>query len=396
MLEFLKPERHNWRHYFGGLALLVLILQFLTGIFLTFFYEPALKEAYKSVQHLTNEVMGGSLLRNLHRWVAFSLFLAVIVHTVRSTLRKDFMKPTKRVLWLTGVLLIPPIFLLIVSGLILPWEWKGYWFMEMIPNYFGTLPVVGPALKRFFIETFTLPRYLVIHILVLPIICLILIDYHLLVKLRKRGIFRYIARHTLLTLPFIIGLFVLAVYVTIPSQDPDITPLPFEGEYIPAPEWWGLTILLPFFYFKGAMVPALSIYLPFILLFGIAFLPYFLKRKEVGEEAEEEAHHVRHRAKGLRLIWHKLWRGGTVTKIARAFVVTAICTLFFSLIYLGSYSSPELGCSSCHNLYRGSRIGVPPDTFKNRTTLPNLDDNEWMMGHWFYPMEVLETPIYLP
>ncbi|MEE9614637.1 MAG: cytochrome b N-terminal domain-containing protein, partial [Thermodesulfobacteriota bacterium] len=274
MLDFIKPERQNWRHYFGGFGLLVLAVQFLTGLVLVFFYEPDLKTAYKSVQYLTNVVTGGSLARNLHRWVAFSVFLAIIVHTIRTTVRLEFLRPQKRLEWLTGVLLVPVLFLLLTTGLILPWEWKGYWLMEMVPNYFAALPVVGPALKGFFLESFTLPRYLAIHILILPVIGLVLIDYHFLVKLRKRGIFRYMLRHMAVTLPFLIAVVVLATSVTIPSNDPEMIPFPLEGEYIPEPEWYVLTLLLPFYYFKGAAVPFLSIVLPLTLLLLFAFLPY--------------------------------------------------------------------------------------------------------------------------
>lgn len=384
VLKLIKLESAHWRHYFGGLAFLIIILQLTTGIFLIFFYDPTLKGAYKSVQYLTNQVTGGSLIRNLHRWIAFSLFLVVLIHTIRSTWRKDFMNPQKRVLWLTGVLLLLPIFLLILTGLILPWEWKGYWFMEMIPNWSGLVPFVGQRLKSFFIDTFTLPRYLVIHILILPIISLILIDYHLLTKLRRKGVFRYILRHTLITLPFIILIFILAVYVTIPSEDPKVIPTPLEGRYIPTPEWYPLIILLPFLHLKGSWIPILSIYLPILLFIAFAFLPYYLKGEEVvGEKTEPHP-----RAKGLRLMWHRLMRTGSTRKVTRGVVVTLIFALFASLIYLGAYNSPTLGCNSCHNLSKGFRMGVPPETFKDRNTLPNLDDNQWMMGHWFYPTEV--------
>ena len=77
-LSFFFSEKVHFRHYFGGLSLLLVILQLLTGIFLIFFYDPALDNAYKSVQYLTNDVTGGGLLRNIHRWAAFLLFLAVL------------------------------------------------------------------------------------------------------------------------------------------------------------------------------------------------------------------------------------------------------------------------------------------------------------------------------
>ncbi len=370
MSHSIRPDRTTWRHYFGGFTMLALLIQLLTGIFLALYYEPSLKGAYKSVQYLTNQVTGGSLLRNLHRWIAFVIFLTVFIHTVRTTLRKDFLNPSKRVIWLTGVLVVVPVFMSLVTGLILPWEWKGYWFMEMVPNYFGVLPVVGPALKEFFLESFTLPRYEVLHILILPLIIFILLDYHFITGLRKRGIFRYMARHLIAGMPLWIGLVLLSLYVTIPSQDPDIIPMPLDGEYIPAPEWWPLLILLPFLYFEGLMVPLLSFVVPVAVWIVFALLPYLLARKTPEREEPLEVD------------------GGGRTKMIGAVVVTLVFIVFFALVYLGTYNSPTLGCSSCHNLNNGFRMGVPPEDFKNRKKLPYLDDNEWMMGHWFYPQEI--------
>ncbi|MEK6546669.1 MAG: cytochrome b N-terminal domain-containing protein [Nitrospinota bacterium] len=229
-------EKIHWRHFFGGLSFILIILQLIIGIFLIFFYEPSLSDAYKSVQHLTNNVTGGSLLRNLHRWIAFSLFLSIIIHTIRCILRLDFFSQAKRILWLTGVISLLPLFLLIITGVILPWEWKGYWFMEIIPNYSEFVPFIGSELKTFFINTFTLPRYEVIHILLLPMTLLILVDYHFLNRLRKRGVFQYIFRHTIISLPILVVLLVLSKYITIPTEDPQVVPLPLEGGYIPAAE----------------------------------------------------------------------------------------------------------------------------------------------------------------
>lgn len=421
MLDCLKPDRPNWRHYFGSFAFLILILQLITGIFLTLFYEPTLKDAYKSVQYLTYQIPGGSLLRNLHRWIALGLFAAIMVHTIRSTLRKDFMNPNKRVDWMTGVFLMWPLFLLLYTGLILPWEWKGYWFMEMIASYAATVPFMGPDFKAFFLMEFTLPRYLVVHILLLPVIVLVLADYHMLTKLRKRGIFRHMLRHFWITLPFLAALALLAIYATIPSNDPIEFGMPLEGEHIPAPESIALLILLPFKYFKGPLAPLLSIYIPAALLFAVAFMPYYLKSKkfvksspgdEYGEEEEAAARAYPEgvgveKGEGALMAGTespdlefesviqeekdapvKRPRSGLVAGLLWGLLVFFIFSVFSGLMYYGTYESPTLGCNSCHNLSRGFRMGEPPATFKDRKTLPNLDDDKWMMGHWFYPTEI--------
>ncbi len=376
-MNILKIPKIHWRHFFGGFSFLILILQFATGIFLIFFFDPTLNNAYKSVQDLTNKVMGGSLFRNLHRWIAFFIFITLLLHTIRSTLRKDFMNANKKVVWLTGVLLLLPIFLLILTGIILPWEWKGYWFMEMVPNYSEAIPYVGPFLKTFLIDAFTLPRTFVIHILVLPVISLVLIDYHFLMTLRNRGVFKYIFRHILISIPFLILLFVLATYIAIPSQDPEIVPLPLDGRYIPAPEWYFLTILLPFLYYKGTLIPVLSIYIPLIIFTAFTLLPFYLKEKQRGETTE-----------GTTTGQDKIIKRRGIRKLVTGTAVFLIFAIFVALLYRGSYHSPTLGCNACHNLSSGLRMGVPPEAFKDQHVLPNLNNNQWMMGHWYYPNEI--------
>ena len=376
-MDIFKIPKVHWRHFFGGFSFLILILQFATGIFLIFYFDPTLNNAYKSVQDLTNKVMGGSLFRNLHRWIAFFIFMTLLLHTIRSTLRKDFMNSNKKVAWLTGVLLLLPIFLLMLTGIILPWEWKGYWFMEMVPNYSESIPYAGPYLKIFLIDAFTLPRTFVIHILVLPVISLVLIDYHFLTTLRNRGIFKYIFKHIMISIPFLIILFMLATYMTIPSQDPEIVPLPLDGKYIPAPEWYFLTILLPFLHYKGTLIPVLSIYTPLLIFTAFTLLPFYLKGKQ-REETEESAVPAQ----------NTIVTGRGIRKFVAGVAVVLIFTIFVSLLYRGSYHSPTLGCNACHNLSSGRRMGVPPEAFKDRNVLPNLNNSQWMMGHWYYPNEV--------
>lgn len=391
MLDAVKPEKINWRHYFGGFGFITIVLQLLTGLYLMFFYDPSLGNAYKSIQYISNQLFMGSLTRNLHRWIATVLFIAIIVHTVRCFLRSDFNNPRKRVLWLTGVLLLLPIFLFIATGLIVPWEWKGYWFMEMVPNYFEPIPVIGPTLKTFFLESFTIPRYYVFHVVLLPLISIVLIDYHILAKLRRRGIFRYLLKHSIATLPLIIFLFWLAYQVIIPTNDPVEIPMPLEGQWVPAPEWYFLTVLLPFMYIKsGIWIPILSLALPLILFIGVAFMPYYLKSKDRGEEETEDEtqSHKRHHSNAPIRLWHNLNNTPLRRKVINGVIVTVISLIFIGLLTWGNYNSPTLGCNSCHNVDRGTRMGVVPDFYKDRSKLPHLNENDWMMKHWYYPTEV--------
>ena len=125
----MKIERYHWHHYFGGVAVVLLLAQLLSGIFLSLFYHPHLDSAYASVQHLYKEFSAAAWVRDSHRWIALFLFCTILVHTVRSLLRGDFLSYKKRTAWLVGCLLLPALLVLLITGFILPWEWKGYWFM---------------------------------------------------------------------------------------------------------------------------------------------------------------------------------------------------------------------------------------------------------------------------
>ena len=381
----MKIERYHWRHYFGGLAFLFFIFQVLTGVFLTLFYHPHLHEAYASIQGLYREFPFGAWIRDAHRWFAFFIFAAIVIHIVRSLLRREFVNYERRTIWLTGTLLLLPILALLVTGLILPWEWKGYWLMEMVPNYLGSIPLVGPPMKAFMIEFFTMSRNLIAHVVILPVIALILIDFHVFAKLRRRsgGIPRYLLKHALLIVPFFVAVGLLALYIPMPSEDPEIIPMPLEGTDIPAPEWFYLILLRPFMHFKGQMAPFLGIYLPFALFLAVMALPYFFKGREKSRERHEADGEPVFRESGHFLGITRM--NGLMKKMVSFLIVFLTAGGLFGLLFLGAHESPTLGCNSCHNVYLGQRMGVPPEAFKNRNIVPLLDDSQWMVEHWFYP-----------
>ena len=384
----MKPyriETYHWRHFFGGVALILTVLQFFSGLVLALFYSPHLKEAYASVQHLYMDFIALAWLRDIHRWIALFLLVSIILHLIRSLLRKDFLKTKRKMRWLTGALLLPIVLAFLATGLILPWEWKGYWFMEMIPNYMESIPYIGAAVKEGLIGAFTLNRAFVAHILILPVISLVLMDLHTLVVLRKKkgGIPRYLLKHGLFTVPFFLAIVALAVTIPMPTQDPEIIPMPLEGTYIPTPEWFILVFFVPFMHYEGFMASFLSLYLPFIVFLLIALLPYYLRRKKdkhprVEAQADPGAEIQTNDTGGKR----------KVLTFTSGVVVLLVSAALFGSLYRATYESPALGCNSCHNVYLGARMGVPPDAFKDRNIVPNLDNDKWMVEHWFYPQVV--------
>lgn len=377
-------EPYHWRHFFGGTALVFLVLQLLSGIFLVFFYSPHLDEAYASVQYLYKDMPAGAWFRDTHRWLALFLFVATIVHLTRSLLRKEFLLAKRRTVWLTGSLFLLPLLAFMVTGFILPWEWKGYWFMEMVPNYLSYIPFIGDSIKESLISIFTLNRAFVVHILILPVISLVLIDIHALSRLRKRrgGIRGYLLRHSLLSLPFFIMVLLLAINLPMPTEDPEIIPMPLEGAYIPTVEWFVLFLMAPFMYFKGFLAPFLGLYLPLILFILLAALPYYLKNK-TGKESTV----LRISIRLFEVIRQFLatYKISLATKTASFVGVLVVLVILLSPIVVSTHESPTLGCNSCHNVSMGTRMGIPPKAFKDREIVPLLDDSEWMVTHWFYP-----------
>lgn len=390
----MKIKQYHWHHFFGGIALCLLVIQLLSGLILALFYSPHLNEAYASVQYLYNELGAVAWVRDLHRWAALFLTVAVMLHLIRSVLRKDFLNRDRKTLWLTGVLILLPLLGFLVTGMILPWEWRGYWFMEMVPNYVAEIPIIGTGLSEFLLSAFTLNRAFVVHVVVLPVITLVLIEIHALSRIRKRmgGLSLYLIEHGLFAAPFLLAIAGLAYFLPMPSQDPAIIPMPLEGEGIPTAEWFVLIFYAPYLYFKGFMATFFGFYLPLIIFLALAVLPYFFRARAAkkGSGVVQEAASVKGRIASMPMLAPLRKNLGlrTLTKAIGGVSVLLVAMSFFGPFYAVSYPSPTMGCNSCHNPSAGIRMGLPPATFKDREKNPNLKDNTFMVEHWFYPQVV--------
>jgi len=387
-------KQSHWHHFFGGIALILLIVQLLSGMVLTMFYSPHLSEAYASVQAIYNEFVAVAWIRDTHRWAALFLFVAVIMHFIRSLLRRDYLNRDSKTLWLTGILLYLPLLGFLFTGVILPWEWRGYWFMEMVPNYVNEISFIGPALSDFLISAFTLNRALVMHVVVLPFITLVLLDIHTLSKIKKRvgGLSLYLIEHTPLATPFLLAIAILAYALPMPTQDPAIIPMPLEGENIPSAEWFILIFYVPYLYFKGFMATLFGFYVPLIIFLFLAIFPYFLKSRKSGSSkgTGQETDFVEKKGISAKILApiRKVLGLRSDTKKLGYLSVTLAAMVLFGPLYAVSHASPTMGCNSCHNLSVGMRMGVPPPTFKDREMNPNLKNNTFMVEHWFYPQVV--------
>jgi ubiquinol-cytochrome c reductase cytochrome b subunit len=190
LTEYYAPKNFNFWYFFGSLALFVLVLQLLTGIFLTMFYKPGEATAFDSVQYIMREVDWGWLIRYLHSTGASFFFIVVYLHMFRAFLYGSYRAP-RELLWLIGMLVYFALMAEAFMGYVLPWGNMSFWGAQVIVNLFGTVPVIGPGLVLWIrgdygIADATLNRFFSLHVAALPLALLLLVTLHL-VALHRTG-----------------------------------------------------------------------------------------------------------------------------------------------------------------------------------------------------------------
>ena len=188
--EYYAPKNFNFWYFFGSLALLVLVMQILTGIFLTMYYHPSAAGAFGRVQFIMREVSWGWLIRYMHSTGASFFFIVVYLHMFRGLLYGSYRKP-RELLWIIGMLVYLALMAEAFMGYVLPWGNMSFWGAQVIINLFGTVPVVGPGLTQWIrgdygISGATLDRLFALHVAAVPIVLLGLVALHL-VALHRVG-----------------------------------------------------------------------------------------------------------------------------------------------------------------------------------------------------------------
>jgi ubiquinol-cytochrome c reductase cytochrome b subunit len=182
--EYYAPKNFNFWYYFGSLALLILVNQLVTGIFLTMNYKPSSAEAFSSVEYIMRDVNWGWLIRYMHSTGASAFFIVVYLHMFRALLYGSHRKP-RELIWIFGCL----IFLLLMAegfmGYVLPWGNMSYWGAQVIVSLFGSLPYIGGALVEwirgdYYIADATLNRFFALHVAALPLALVFLVIAHLM------------------------------------------------------------------------------------------------------------------------------------------------------------------------------------------------------------------------
>ncbi len=182
--KYAAPKNFNFWYYFGSLAMLVLVMQILTGIFLTMNYKPDAAKAFDSVEYIMRDVEWGWLIRYMHSTGASMFFVVVYLHMFRGLMYGSYRKP-RELLWIIGCLIYLTLMGEAFFGYLLPWGQMSYWGAQVIVNLFSTIPFIGEGLALWIrgdytISDITLNRFFAFHVIALPLVLLGLVAAHLI------------------------------------------------------------------------------------------------------------------------------------------------------------------------------------------------------------------------
>ncbi|NOX08121.1 MAG: cytochrome b [Gammaproteobacteria bacterium] len=184
LAEYYAPKNFNFWYFFGSLALLVLVNQIITGIWLTMNYKPDAELAFASVEYIMRDVEWGWLLRYMHSTGASAFFVVIYLHMFRGLLYGSYRKP-RELIWIFGMFLYVALMAEAFMGYLLPWGQMSYWGAQVIISLFGAIPGIGDALALwirgdFVVSDVTLNRFFAFHVIAVPIVLLGLVVAHIL------------------------------------------------------------------------------------------------------------------------------------------------------------------------------------------------------------------------
>ncbi|HSV57541.1 MAG TPA: cytochrome bc complex cytochrome b subunit [Variovorax sp.] len=184
MGEYYAPKNFNFWYIFGSLALLVLVIQIVTGIFLVMHYKPDASLAFSSVEYIMRDVPWGWLIRYMHSTGASAFFVVVYLHMFRGLMYGSYRKP-RELVWIFGCAIFLCLMAEAFMGYLLPWGQMSYWGAQVIVNLFAAIPFVGPDLALlirgdYVVSDATLNRFFSFHVIAVPLVLLGLVVAHLI------------------------------------------------------------------------------------------------------------------------------------------------------------------------------------------------------------------------
>lgn len=273
----------------GGLSTLLALILIFTGVLLMFRYDASVERAYTGIQFLETQVPFGSLLRSIHHWAGNLLLITVFLHMGRVFFTGSF-KQGRATNWVVGIILLLMVVAFNFTGYLLPWDQLAYWAVTVGTSLLGYIPIIGTATADFLlggpeVGQATLRNFYAIHVAVLPAIFIFLMSYHFW-RIRKDGnitqpiVPKGQRAEKLTTIPHLVQievaaaatliavLLIWAMWVPAPLEalaNPAHPPNPAKAAWY----FMGLQELLLH------MHPLAALFLPGLILFGIAAVPYF-------------------------------------------------------------------------------------------------------------------------
>jgi len=184
LAKYYAPKNFNFWYFFGSLALMVLVIQIISGIFLTMNYKPDATMAFASVEYIMRDVDWGWLIRYIHSTGASAFFIVVYLHMFRGLLYGSYRAP-RELIWLFGMMIFLALMAEAFFGYLLPWGQMSYWGAQVIISLFGAIPVIGDDLSLwirgdYVISDVTLNRFFALHVIAVPFVLAGLVIMHIL------------------------------------------------------------------------------------------------------------------------------------------------------------------------------------------------------------------------
>ncbi len=183
LAEYYTPRNFNFWYFFGGLAVVMLIMQLVTGIFLTMHYKPDAEYAFASVEYIMRDVEWGWFIRYMHSTGASAFFVIIYLHMMRALLYGSYKGP-RELIWILGMVLYILLLAEAFMGYVLPWGQMSFWGAQVIISLFGSVPIVGSDLLVWILGDYavgdsTLNRFFSLHVVVIPLILVVLVFLHI-------------------------------------------------------------------------------------------------------------------------------------------------------------------------------------------------------------------------
>ncbi len=183
MARYYAPKNFNIWYGFGVLALIVLVNQIVTGIWLAMDYQPSANGAFASIQYIMRDVDWGWLIRYMHTTGASAFFIIIYLHMFRALLYGSYKKP-RELLWIIGMFIYLALMAEAFFGYLLPWGQMSYWGAQVITSLFGAIPHIGNSLVTwirgdYVVSGVTLNRFFALHVIALPLVLVALVFVHI-------------------------------------------------------------------------------------------------------------------------------------------------------------------------------------------------------------------------